>query len=552
MHIHYNTNQTTLPLEISSFLPQDHLVFTIEKVVNSLEERHFHAFYHDFGRPSYHPKMLLSALLFAYSQGIFSGRKIEKMMIENLAMQYLTGQLLVSYRTINRFRVAEGMEELIRDLFIDLNLRLKMEELVTLDCLFIDGTKIEANANKYSFVWKKATDKFSAKLQEQIQVYFQEEITPLIHQAIRLDEEEPISSEQLLEFAQVLEEELEKLSQDIEETPVKGKDERKTQRRKLKKVLRKVKDDFSVRAEKYENYQETFNGRNSFSKTDTDATFMRMKEDHMRNGQLKPAYNLQIATENQFVLHYDIYPNPTDTKTLLPLLETYPHDVKTVVADAGYGSEENLLRLDEKEVNHLIKYAMFDKEQKRGYKQSARNLANWHYDDKEDSYTHPDGWCYRFHHIKHQKTQTDFKQEIKVYYADEPESAPQKGLYINERYQDLKAKECQALLSPQGRQIFAQRKIDVEPVFGQIKACLGYKRCNLRGRRQVKIDMGLVLMANNLLKYNKRTVQHEKARGPQWGISSFFVAEYYFVSGSFFYEWLLLFSLLFSNSLINF
>ena len=82
MHIHYNTNQTTLPLEIRSFLPQDHLVFTIEKVVNTLEDSHFHAFYHAFGRPSYHPKMLVSALLFAYSQGIFSGRKIEKMMIE--------------------------------------------------------------------------------------------------------------------------------------------------------------------------------------------------------------------------------------------------------------------------------------------------------------------------------------------------------------------------------------------------------------------------------------------------------------------------------------
>ena len=156
------------------------------------------------------------------------------------------------------------------------------------------------------------------------------------------------------------------------------------------------------------------------------------------------------------------------------------------------------------EVKHLIKYAMFDKEQKRGYKQSARNLANWHYDDKEYSYTHPN----RFHHIKYQKTQTDFQQEIKVYYADEPESAPQKGLYMNERYQNLKAKECQALLSPEGRQSFSQRKIDVEPIFGQIKACLGHKRCNLRGKRQVRIDMGLVLMANNLLKYNKRTTQN--------------------------------------------
>ena len=296
---------------------------------------------------------------------------------------------------------------------MDLNLRLKMEELVTLDCLFIDGTKIEANANKYSFVWKKATEKFSAKLQEQIQNYFQEEITPLIHQAIELDTQEPISSEQLLAFAQVLEEELETLNQNIEETAVKGKDERKTPRRKLKKVLRKVKDDFSVRAENMRTIRRHFKG-------------------------------------------VTVFPKPIQMTLLCEFLETYPHDLKTVVADAGYGSEENLLRLDEKQVNHLIKYAMFDKEQKRGYKQSARNLANWHYNDKEDSYTHPDGWCYRFHHIKHQKTQTDFQQEIKVYYADEPESAPQKGLYMNERYQYLKAKECQALLSPQGRQIFAQ------------------------------------------------------------------------------------------------
>ncbi len=79
---------------------------------------------------------------------------------------------------------------------------------------------------------------------------------------------------------------------------------------------------------------------------------------------------------------------------------------------------------------------------------------------------------------------------------------------MNERYQHLKTKECHALLSPEGRQIFAKRRIDVEPVFGQIKACLGYKRCNLIGKRQVRIEMGLVLMANNLLKYNKRMSQN--------------------------------------------
>ena len=508
MHIHYNTNQTTLPLELACILPKDHIVFTIEKVVNALEDSHFQSFYHDFGRPSYHPKLLLSALLFAYSQGIFSGRKIERMMVENLAMQYLTGQLVISYRTINRFRVAPGMEELIRNLFIELNLRLKMEELVSLECLYIDGTKIEANANKYSFVWKKATDKFSAKLQTDLHRYFQEEITPLIHQAIELDEEEGIPSEQLTDFAHLLEEELTALNQDIEEAPIKGKDERKAKRRKLRKVLRKVKDDFSVRAEKYETYQETFEGRNSFSKTDTDATFMRMKDDHMRNGQLKPGYNLQIATENQFVLHYDVFPNPTDTKTLLPFLESYPHEFKLVVADAGYGSEENLFTLDQLGIDHLIKYGLFDKEQKRNYKQSSKNLDNWAYDEGCDTYTHPDGWDYHFESVKYSRISTGFEQEIRVYKADYPDLAPQKGLYVNERYQALKQLEKEKLLSEEGSRIFAQRKVDVEPVFGQIKACLGYKRCNLRGKRQVKIDMGLVLMANNLKKYNKKMNQN--------------------------------------------
>lgn len=148
--------------------------------------------------------MLLSALLFAYTQGVFSGRKIEKLMVETLTMQYLTGQLVVSYRTTNRFRVAKVMEDLIRELFIEFALRLKMEDFISLNCLYIDGTKIEANANKYHFVWKKAVDKFSAKLQESIRHTFQEDISPLIKEAISLDEERIISG-QLVDFIILLE-----------------------------------------------------------------------------------------------------------------------------------------------------------------------------------------------------------------------------------------------------------------------------------------------------------------------------------------------------------
>ena len=205
--------------------------------MNDLDDDLFKGFYQENGRPSYHPKMLLASLLFVYTQGIFSGRKIEKMMLENIAMQYLTRQLIVSYRTINRFRVSQDMEYLIRDLFIELNLRLKMEELITLDCLYINGTKIEANANKYTFVWKKATETFSTKLQEKLRSYFQDEIYPLIQEGLVLDEQEVITSQELAAFSQLLEEELQTVEQEIEEKPVKGKDSRKDKQRKLKKFF---------------------------------------------------------------------------------------------------------------------------------------------------------------------------------------------------------------------------------------------------------------------------------------------------------------------------
>ena len=139
---------------------------------------------------------------------------------------------------------------------------------------------------------------------------------------------------------------------------------------------------------------------------------------------------------------------------------------------------------------------------------SKKRVIDWSYDEETDAYQHPDGHLYPFSHTKYRKTASGFEQEVKVYLAEEPKLAPQKGLYINERYQQLKEKESQALLSDQGRTIFAKRKVDVEPVFGQIKACLGYTRCNLRGKRKVKIDMGLILMANNLKKYNKRIIRH--------------------------------------------
>lgn len=128
----------------------------------------------------------------------------------------------------------------------------------------------------------------------------------------------------------------------------------------LKKSVRKLRTDFLPRLLKYEQHQALLGDRNSFSKADPDATFMRMKEDHMRNGQLKLGYNVQIGTENQFILGYSVHQRPTDTRCLQPHLEKARQVLgrlpQTIITDAGYGSEENYAYLEKEEIQAVVKY----------------------------------------------------------------------------------------------------------------------------------------------------------------------------------------------------
>ena len=145
----------------------------------------------------------------------------------------------------------------------------------------------------------------------------------------------------------------------------------------MKKAKRQIEKDYLPRKEKYEKANATFNDRNSYSKTDEDATFMRMKEDHMLNGQLKPGYNIQVGTENNFVIGYDVFPNPTDTRTFIPHLENVQKRLgckfKFAIADAGYGSEENYDYLEKNEITGIVKYTTYEKETKRSFKKKTFN-----------------------------------------------------------------------------------------------------------------------------------------------------------------------------------
>lgn len=295
-------------------------------------------------------------------------------------------------------------------------------------------------------------------------------------------------------------------------------------RRKLLNDARKLVEGYVARKKKYEQQIATFEGRNSYSKTDTDATFMRMKEDHMKNGHLKAGYNVQVATEVQYVLACDVFPNPTDTKTLKPFLDKIESEYfkiqKYIVADAGYGSEENYTDiLEGRNREALITYGMYRKEQTRKYKKDPFNTDNWEYDEATDSYICPNGKQLTFSYVSRKTDKNGFSREFKMYECDDCTGCPfreqcnkskndrNKTLRINERLEHQKEYVRTKLSEEEAGSIYRRRKIDVEPVFGFLKANLCFTRFTVRGKKKVRNEIAIALMAVNMRKIASRSLK---------------------------------------------
>lgn len=258
-------------------------------------------------------------------------------------------------------------------------------------------------------------------------------------------------------------------------------------------------------------------GRNSMSKTDPDATFMRMKEDHMLNGQLKPGYNLQAGTNNQFITNYTLAQTTADTTTLIEhtesFVEGYGKAPETLTADAGYGSHENYTYLEDNNIEAFVKYNYFHKEQldeKRGKNNTPFVTKKLYYNNQKDMYYCPMGQAMEHIGSYLKKTTTGYEQKIDRYQAKNCLGCPLRSrchkskdnriVERNHQLVRLKAKAKQKLLSPQGVAHRKQRCWDVEAVFGNIKHNMGFKRFMLRGLKKVETEIGLIAMAHNLKK----------------------------------------------------
>ncbi|MEK3981613.1 transposase [Psychrobacillus sp. FSL K6-2836] len=305
--IPYNNQQGISLFDIQDLIPGNHVSRVIDEMIESIDDEVFFSHYKGGGRSSFHPKMMTKVILYGYSKKVYSSWGIENLLSENIPVKWLAAGQEPDHRTINRFR-SEQFINMIDSLFEEMILLLIEQNYITMENYFFDGTKIEADANKYSIVWKKATKNFEGKLKEKIQETIQhiQEIaeSELIQSTIK-EVKEDVTPEQLEIIAQELEEQVFTLTNEVEaEEDVAARKEIRSQRSVLKKPLKLIRENFLPRLNKYKQQYEVFGDRNSFSKTDYDATFMRMKDDHMKIGQLKAAYNVQMATENKFILFY--------------------------------------------------------------------------------------------------------------------------------------------------------------------------------------------------------------------------------------------------------
>ncbi|WP_368483957.1 transposase [Geobacillus sp. LEMMY01] len=330
----YTMDNLSLPSNIVDLIPRYNMAHVVHEMVERIPMETFLPYDKGGGASAYHPKMMTKIILYAYTQKMYHGREIARELEVHLPLMWLSGFQKPDFRSINRFR-SERMKGLIDDLFREIITLLVADGYVKTEDYFVDGTKIEANANRYTFVWRKSAEKYQEKRQANVD--------RLIAQIDAIVEKE--KAEEFEASPAWTSEEIRQKTKEWEERL-----EAEPDNQALRKAVNMMKDDYLPRSEKYEHQLHVCQDRNSYSKTDVDATFMRWKEDHMRNGQLKPVYNVQVGSSDQFILGYSLHQRPGDTRCLLPHLETvrekYGVEPERLIADAAYGSEENYVKLE--------------------------------------------------------------------------------------------------------------------------------------------------------------------------------------------------------------
>ncbi len=501
--------QLALPLDVALLIPADDSVRLLNAVFERIDYSKLRAAYSRIGRIERSPESLFKIIVYGYMNGIVSSRKLEQACRRDVNFMYLLGGAPApDHATIARFR-SERLTDAIEDLFTQLVKLLAEAGELSLSSVFIDGTKFEANANRYTFVWKKAVQKNEIKMQEKMKV----ELPKLAAEfGVRFHVGEVILAKDLKKLLRRLYD----LKGGI--VFVYGKGKRK---HPLQRAIETV-ERYLARQRKYDEANRNFGDRNSFSKTDTDATFMRLKDDHMRNGQLKPAYNITIGVDAEYIVGALVSQERSDSRTFIPLMEKLlPLGYTKPVADAGFESEETYTWCEKNGQMAFIKPANYDRAKTRKYRSDIGRRENMPYDAENDAYI-----CHAGHQIKaayerKTKSKAGYPSITTVYSCTQCNGCPHKercikgtskvpleqrskNLYVAKNFQRQRMEMEARIKTDEGILLRVNRSIQVEGAFGVLKQDMGFRRFLLRGKVKVQTEFLLLAMAFNINKLHNK------------------------------------------------
>lgn len=494
-------NQVVLPLNIGYKIPDNDPVVLLSELCDELDYTKICKKYLRKWR-KHSPKTLFKIIVYGYMRKLFSSRSIEDACNRDICFMWLLNdEPTPDHSTITRFMDDKPSSE-IEDLFYQLINKLHELGEIKFENLFVDGTKIEANANRYTFVWANAVKKNAEKLYQKIEVFMK-----ILSERYTVEFDTP---EEYLSFIgnRIIY---------LNTVFVNGKGKRKTQ---LQRDFEQL-EEYLERKYKYKEYFAILDGRKSFSKTDPDATFMRMKEDHMLNGQLKPGYNVQIGVESEYIVGIGLFPKPTDVTTMIPFLERIKNGINriipNIVADAGYESEENYVYLEENKQTPYIKPQNYEISKTRKYRKDEFRVENMQYNSEKNCYICKNDQELKYIYTQTSKSSNGYEIKKEVYRNESCSGCPYREwchkskndyrtIKVSQRFTEKRKESRDNILSNTGVLLRMNRSIQVEGAFGVIKEDYGFRRFLMRGKEKTETQFFLLSFAFNIQKYHNRII----------------------------------------------
>ncbi len=510
---YYNTIQLKFPVDLEKIIEISDPIYTFNEIMEQIDlQKYFIGKGNKMGRPRFDCIKLLKIILFAFMENGYSSlRNIEKLCKTDIRFMWLLdGSPAPSFMTIDNF-INNFLLDSIENIFNDINSIIFDKESVDLTHIYIDGTKIEANANKYTWVWKKAC----ITSRNRVFSYMTELINEINDTDLNYyDFKIGMRKEYTVEYAEFILKEYAKIMLVDTKTFVHGIGKRKTQ---IQKHYEKL-SEYTERLKKYSKRISTCGeSRNSYSKTDTDATFMRIKRDYMGNDQLLPAYNLQMGICDEYIAVLDVTQYASDAECFIPLIEkfkkTYGFYPKYPVADAGYGNYNNYLYCEQTGMEKYMKFPMYKKETTdEKYRNNKFRAVNFKRNESGNLIC-PNNK--EFHYLYEKPVKGNKFGRTEEYYQCEDcngcpyrkechKSEHNRIVRINEELTAFHQEAIDNLECIHGALLRMNRSIQAEGTYGIIKWDREYKRIRRRGLKSVIFEFTAISCGFNLYKYHMK------------------------------------------------